>query len=133
MADIRWRQRLENYKSALDKLSRALQLANTRELTELEKQGLSQAFECTHELAWNVLKDYVVYLGNVSITGSRGATREAFKMGIIKSDDTWMEMIQSRKQTSHTYNRVTADDISKKVVTLYHAEFKQLEMTLSGL
>ena len=48
------------------------------ELNELEEQGLLQAFEYTHELAWNTLKDFLQSRGNQAIYGSRDATREAF-------------------------------------------------------
>ena len=51
-ADVRWLQRLENYKRALATLERALTLAASRQLRELEQQGLIQAFEFTHELSW---------------------------------------------------------------------------------
>lgn len=55
--DIRWKQRLQNYIKALRNLKEAVELANQRELSNLEKQGLIQSFEFTHELAWNLLKD----------------------------------------------------------------------------
>ena len=41
-----------------------MKLRQTRELSELEQQGLIQAFEYTHELAWKVMKDYLRSLGN---------------------------------------------------------------------
>jgi Nucleotidyltransferase substrate binding protein like len=56
--DVRWRQRFENFGKALTQLSSAAALAQQRDLTELEQQGLIQAFEFTHELAWNTLKDF---------------------------------------------------------------------------
>jgi len=56
--DIRWKHRLANYRKAAGQLGSAVDLARTRELSELERQGLIQAFEFTHELAWNVMKDY---------------------------------------------------------------------------
>ena len=56
--DIRWQQRLNNYSKALQQLSFAVDLSKTRPLSELEKQGLIQSFEFTHELAWNVMRDY---------------------------------------------------------------------------
>lgn len=56
--DIRWHQRLENYIKALHQLALGVQLAEQRPLSDLEKQGLIQGFEFTHELAWNVMKDY---------------------------------------------------------------------------
>ena len=52
--------------------------------SELERQGLIQAFEFTHELAWNVVKDYFTYLGDTSITGSRDAARAAFAVQLVE-------------------------------------------------
>ena len=54
--DTRWLQRFGNYQKALRQLDDAVRLSQTRELSLLEKQGLAQAFEFTHELAWNMLK-----------------------------------------------------------------------------
>ena len=59
MTDIRWRQRFNNYCKAFQTLVAAVELARTRDLSDLEQQGLIQSFEFTHELAWNVLKDYL--------------------------------------------------------------------------
>src|SRR6267378_7682676 len=78
--DVRWRQRFQNYRKAFSQLSNAAALAKRRELTELEQQGLIQAFEFTHELAWNTLKDFLAARRGPTarIYGSRDATREAF-------------------------------------------------------
>lgn len=117
--DIRWKQRFSNYLRAFDRLSQAVTLSQERALTDLEKQGLIQAFEFTHELAWNVMKDYFVYQGNTEISGARDATREAFSTGIIEDGDNWMEMIKSRNMSSHTYNEATETEISMKILTTY--------------
>jgi nucleotidyltransferase substrate binding protein (TIGR01987 family) len=87
-----------------------------RGLSDLEKQGVIQAFEFTHELAWNVMKDYFSWQGNPNITGSRDAIREAFNKGLITEGDGWMEMIKSRNQTSHTYNKLVANEIVEKIL-----------------
>lgn len=131
--DIRWKQRLDNFIAAFLQLQSAIQLAQTRELSELEKQGLIQAFEFTHELAWNVLKDYFDYQGNYSITGSRDATREAFRMGLIINGDQWMEMIKSRNQSSHTYNKTIANDIVDKITNSYYALFSEFQIKMLAL
>jgi len=36
---------------------------------------------------------------------------------LIENGETWMEMINSRVLTSHTYNEDVAEDISSKIVT----------------
>ena len=60
--DIRWKQRFTNFEKALSKLTEDIQLSE-KGLSDLEKEGLIQRFEFTHELSWNVLKDYLVYEG----------------------------------------------------------------------
>lgn len=125
--DIRWQQRFSNYQKALQQLSRAVELSRQRPLSEIEKQGLIKAFELNHELAWNVMKDYFEYQGNPSIMGSRDAIREAFQKNLIADGEGWMEMIQSRNKTSHTYNQEVADEIADKVIAIYHDLFKAFE------
>lgn len=121
---IRWQQRLANYRRTFAQLSSAVDLANTRDLSDLERQGLIQAFEFTHELAWNVMKDYFAYQGNTAITGSRDAIREAFQKGLVEDGEGWMEMIGSRNQTAHAYNEKVAAEIAGRVIDRYRALFQ---------
>lgn len=123
--DVRWKQRLANYRRAFAQLNGAVDLARTRELSELERQGLIQAFEFTHELAWNVMKDYFAYQGNTDITGSRDAIREAFDKGLVEDGEGWMEMIHSRNQTAHAYNEQVAAQIAGRVIDRYCALFHE--------
>lgn len=129
--DIRWIQRLSNFAKALKKLKDAVEYIQKNEnetdvedvLDEMMKEGLIQRFEYTHELAWNVMKDYAVYQGNNTIGGSRDATREAFRLQLISNAQVWMDMIGSRNKTSHTYNEDTANEIYSKVKDEYFPEF----------
>ncbi len=131
--DIRWIQRYGNYSKALFQLNDAIELANERELSKLEEQGLIQAFEYTHELAWNTLKDFLIERGNKEIYGSKDATREAFNYGLIVDGEIWMDMILSRNKSSHTYNEETADEIVNAILNNYYIEFNKLHQKLSEL
>ena len=130
---IRWHQRLCNFQLALKQLEDGINLAQTKKLNNIEKQGLIKAFEFTHELAWNVMKDFFVYQGNNQIMGSRDAFREAFSLGLIDNGDEWMETIKSRNQTSHTYNQSIADEICEQICNTYFALFKTLEKKMLEL
>ncbi|MEI6422500.1 MAG: nucleotidyltransferase substrate binding protein [Lentisphaerota bacterium] len=121
--DIRWQQRFQNFEKAFSLLEAAVNMSNDRPLNELEEQGLIQRFEFTHELAWNVIKDYFEYQGNTAITGSRDASREAFSKGLITDGEGWLDMIKSRNQSSHTYNEAVADEIMNKIIHSYYALF----------
>lgn len=128
--DIRWKQRFLNYKKALSQLNKFI---DQGELNELEEQGLIQAFEYTHELAWNLLKDYFQYQGTQNIYGSRDATRLAFNVGLIEDGESWMDMIQDRNQTSHTYNQATAQAIANNVKSRFFELFVALRDKMQEL
>ncbi|MDR5638511.1 nucleotidyltransferase substrate binding protein [Thermosynechococcus sp. PP42] len=53
--DIRWKERFDNFQRALRQLTAAVGLSRVRPLSDLERQGLIQAFEFTHALTWNLL------------------------------------------------------------------------------
>ena len=131
--DVRWQQRFENYGKALGQLEAAVNLAKQRPLTDLEKQGLIQAFEFTHELAWNVLKDYLTHQGVFNLTGSRDTSREAFQKNLIVDGQAWMDMIKSRNLTSHTYNQQVADDIVNDILSRFTVCFIRLRLTMQDL
>ena len=134
ITNLRWIQRLSNFSRALIQLENAVNLAKERELTDLEKQGLIQAFEFTHELSWNVIKDYLTYQGGAElITGLGDATREAFNRGLLENGEAWMEMIKSRNKTSHTYDLKVADDIVEKILSPYFPLFKIFHSTMEKI
>ncbi|MEC4048389.1 nucleotidyltransferase substrate binding protein [Flavobacterium sp. SUN046] len=138
MEDVRWEQRFTNYNKALNKLEESVEYITNRFLIETDeftidnqstvinqllKEGLIQRFEYTHELAWNVMKDYAFFQGNSTIGGSRDATKEAFQLQLIENADIWMDMIQSRNKTSHTYNEEIANEIFSKIINDYFSLF----------
>ena len=125
--DIRWIQRLENFQRALSTLQRAIGLAQSRPLSELEEQGLIQAFEFTHELSWLLIRDFLVDQGVAGISGSRDAVREAVARQVLQGQESvWMAMIRSRNLTSHTYNPAVAREIAELIVDRYGPVFQQL-------
>lgn len=133
MQDIRWQQRFNNYIKAFQTLVDAVELAQTRELTKLEQQGLIQSFEFTHELAWNVLKDYLQDKGITGLIGSKDATRSAFKNGLIEAGDDWMEMIEARNQTTHTYNPEIAQTVADDILKRFYPAFAGLAKKFTAL
>jgi nucleotidyltransferase substrate binding protein (TIGR01987 family) len=126
MQDIRWKQRFNNYLTAFQMLVEAAELAQSRELSKLEQQGLIQSFEFTHELAWNVLKDYLEDKGITGLIGSKDATRAAFKNGLIEQGDDWMKMIEARNQTSHTYNPDIAQAVADDILQRFYPAFESM-------
>lgn len=130
-ADIRWIQRFNNYRKALARLNEAIELANERELSDLEQQGLIQGFEFTFDLAWKTLQDYLRHHNRPNDNGGPNVIiTQALADGIIKGDDDWKAMKKSRDLTSHSYDEETADDIAENIVDVYQALLIQLETRL---
>ena len=115
----------------MQQLKAAVVLASERPLTNLEKQGMIQAFEFTHELAWKVIKDFYDYQGETDIQGGRDATRLAFQRGLVNDGSIWMDMIKDRNRSSHTYDEKTVLSLTQTIQDSYLAAFLQLEKSLT--
>tara|TARA_R110001592_G_scaffold2039_6_gene12695 strand:- start:1744 stop:2181 length:438 start_codon:yes stop_codon:yes gene_type:complete len=128
--DIRWKQRFQNFKKAYSQLSKFF---DKPELNELEEQGLIQAFEYTYELSWLLIKDFYKDQGETEIQGSKDAFRLAFNRNLIKDGQLWLNMVEDRKLTVHTYNESTAHKIHANIKSHYFALFGSLLKTFEEL
>lgn len=128
--DIRWIQRLDNWNRALAQLTKFL---DREELNELEEQGLIQSFEYNHELAWKTQKDFLEASGYTDLFGSKNVARKAFEVGLVEKGDVWMQMVESRNKSSHTYNKETTDEIVNAIIDDYFAAFCTLNEKLNEL
>ena len=129
--DIRWKQRFSNFEKALLKLYEVIEKKEI--LSDLEKEGLIQRFEFTHELSWQVMKDFLIYDGIQNIIGSRSAVREAYNKGIISNGEIWMEMIESRNRTSHTYLESILESEYNKITKNYYPLFIEFKTKMKSL
>jgi len=131
--DIRWKQRFKNFTKALATLKNAVDLAAKRSLSDLEKQGVIQGFEFTFELAWNVMKDYLEEQGISDIIGSKNAVRHAFNKGLIDNGQVWMDIIEGRNISSHTYYEETAEKLLDKIINNFYESFLAFEKKMEIL
>jgi nucleotidyltransferase substrate binding protein (TIGR01987 family) len=116
--DIRWKQRFQNFENALERLIEGVSYFELYS-SDLVKEGIIQRFEFTHELAWKVMKDFLEYEGFTNIVGSRSATREAFNKNLLTNGQEWMNMIESRNQSVHTYERTILEIEFHKIIAIY--------------
>lgn len=131
--ESRWIQRANSFKKAFAQLKSAVKLREQRELSDLESQGLIQRFEFTHELAWKTLKNFLESQGLMNLYGSRDTTRAAFKEGIIVNGEIWMDMVEKRNLTPHTYDEETAKQVVSTICQTYFNEFEMLLERLNQL
>jgi nucleotidyltransferase substrate binding protein (TIGR01987 family) len=129
--DIRWHQRFANFSKALLQLTEFIEKGNA--MNKMEEQGMIKAFEYNYELAWNLIKDFYESQGETEIRGSRDAFRMAFKRGSIIEGEQWMDMIESRKKSVHSYDEATAAEIILAIKHDYFDLFKELHKTMEKI
>lgn len=129
--DIRWHQRLNNFKKALSQLKKFIDKGDN--LNELEEQGMIQAFEYSYELVWKTLKDFYEYQGESSIQGSKDAFKLAYERGVITDQDLWRRMLEDRNRTVHSYNEETADEIAAAILSEYYPAYEILATKLGEI
>jgi nucleotidyltransferase substrate binding protein (TIGR01987 family) len=127
--DIRWKQRFANFNKATNHLEKALQIPNP---DIVQKAGIIHFFEMSFELAWNMIKDYLEEQGFVDIKSPRSALKKAFEINILENGHDWMDLLQDRNLTAHTYDEQKATDMEQLISSKYfpllkalHQSFKQ--------
>ncbi|WP_425636610.1 nucleotidyltransferase substrate binding protein [Algoriphagus yeomjeoni] len=126
--DIRWKQRFSNFNKAMNHLENALQITNP---DIVQKAGIIQFFEMSFELAWNVVKDYLEEQGFVDIKSPRSALKKAFEMNILENGHDWMDLLQDRNLTAHTYDEQKASDMEKLIDHKYFPILKALQLSFN--
>lgn len=98
--------RLDSLAAALDRLRDAL----AQPKSEWTRDAAIQRFEFTFELAWKGVKRAAAREG-IDAPSPRQALRAGFRLGWIEDDALWLEMLEDRNRTSHTYLLATAEAI----------------------
>lgn len=125
-ADIRWKQRLENYERAVALLREPVE-RGVMDLSDLEQEGTIQRFEVALELAWKTLKDYLEYSGQVILPLTpREVIRRAFGAGILKDGQLWIDMLDHRNRLSHTYDSSLFEKAVRDIQDRYYSELESL-------
>ena len=80
------------------------------EHTVANRDSAIKRFEMTVELAWKTTQRRVAKEG-VVCRSPRGCLEEAFKLGLIEDDPVWLDMLETRNLTVHTYDEQFAEHV----------------------
>jgi nucleotidyltransferase substrate binding protein (TIGR01987 family) len=131
-ADVRWKQRFQNFDRAYRLLADALK-SGPEALSLLEKGGVVQRFEFTFELAWKTLKDYMEENGlKLPLTLPRTVLKEAFTAGLLKDGQVWIDMLVHRNKLSHAYDEATFEEAVNAIATQYLPAIETLHRELEN-
>ena len=126
--DIRWQQRFAQFEKAFSLLQSAIAIEKP---SIVERAGLIQFFEMAFELAWKLLKDFEEAEGFM-VKSPRDAIKQAFEADIIAQGHDWIDALEDRNLTTHTYNEETAIHVERKIRTRYFPLLLQLHHDFSA-
>lgn len=114
--DIRWVQRFSRFERAFLLLRSAIAIESP---SIVERAGLIHFFEVAFELSWKLLKDYEQREGFMTKT-PREVIKQAFQAGIISNGHDWIEALQDRNLTVHTYHEDIAIAVEASIRNRYY-------------
>jgi nucleotidyltransferase substrate binding protein (TIGR01987 family) len=125
--DIRWHQRFSQFEKAFLLLQGAILIEKP---SVVERAGMIQFFEMAFELGWQLLKDYEEAEGFV-VKSPRDAIKQAFQADLVLQGHDWIDALDDRNLTTHTYNEATAVAVEQKIREKYFACLRQLHQDFS--
>ena len=118
----------EDFKNALARLQEAL---NENLLKgNIIVDGTIQRFEFTFELSWKLAKSVLSYNG-IEAESPRMAIKEAFKAGMIKDGEGWINMLGDRNKTSHIYDEKQALSIYNGIKDIHFKLLKDFNDSIA--
>jgi len=120
--EIRWKQRFQNFEKSIRLLEEAMKIPHP---DIFQKAGLIQFFEITFELAWNTMKDFMEDQGFIELRSPRDTIKKAYEIGMIQDGHQWLETLQNRNLTAHTYDEVTAEKVVTEIRSVYYPLLQQ--------
>jgi nucleotidyltransferase substrate binding protein (TIGR01987 family) len=114
MEDSFYQYSHEKLKNAFDKLNEGVDIAGD----DLQRDGVIKRFEFTFELLWKTLKIYLENQG-IIVRSPRESFKEAFKLNLIEDEKVFLDMLKDRNETTHIYDKETADKIFNRIRSDY--------------
>lgn len=103
--------------------------AYEKETDRIIKDGLRdsiiQRFEFVTELSWKLMKKYLDENLVLEVYSPRSVIKESYKQDLIENGELWLDILEDRNLTSHTYDENTANRIKDNIVNKYVLEFEK--------
>ena len=118
----RLHEKYEQFEAAVSRLREALEDYRSTPLSSV-RDGVIQRFEFCAELAWKTMREYLLDQGYTEINSPKAVIRQAFAYGMIEDAEGWIRLMNDRNLTSHVYDERTAEEIFRRIETVYLALF----------
>ena len=102
---------LAQFKKALSRLNEALAAPKS----DIVRDSAIQRFEFTIDMAWKLVKTCLEEKYGIVCQAPKECFREAYKQKLLAYDEFWLELIDMRNQTSHTYKEEIARSVFERL------------------
>ena len=109
----------ENLKIIID----AYEKEEDRIIKDGLRDSIIQRFEFATELSWKLMKKYLDENLVLEVYSPRSVIKESYKQDLIENGELWLDILEDRNLTSHTYDENTANRIKDNIVNKYVLEF----------
>ena len=111
----------ENLKIIID----AYEKEEDRIIKDGLRDSIIQRFEFVTELSWKLMKKYLDENLVLEVYSPRSVIKESYKQDLIDNGELWLDILEDRNLTSHTYDENTANRIKDNIVNKYVLEFEK--------
>lgn len=111
----------ENLKIIID----AYEKEENRIIKDGLRDSIIQRFEFVTELSWKLMKKYLDENLVLEVYSPRSVIKESYKQDLIENGELWLDILEDRNLTSHTYDENTANRIKDNIVNKYVLEFEK--------
>jgi len=109
---------LHNFEKALNRLCEVVgdkEFFESKDMADVYTDVVIKRFEFTFEMSWKAIKRVLAMLGLEELRNPRQCFKAAFSQGFITDEVVWLDMIEMRNLSSHTYD---SDEISQIVLKI---------------
>ncbi|MDO9399417.1 MAG: HI0074 family nucleotidyltransferase substrate-binding subunit [bacterium] len=102
---------IKQFEKALIRFTEVLDVPES----DIVRDSAIQRFEFTLDLSWKMVKAFLEENNGIICRSPKECFREAYQQGIIKYSDDWMNFVDMRNETVHTYKEEIAEEVYSKL------------------
>ena len=128
----KFQTKFNNFKNALAALEEAVSDFDKTALLSV-RDGVIQRFEFTADLAWKMVREYLIDEGIAEINTPKSVMKAAFAANLVDDEGGWIQILNDRNATSHIYDEDEANKIFERIRSKHTALFTKLSDSLSDI
>lgn len=121
----------EQYKKTVERLYEVIEVYEEKK-EQIIVDAMIHRFKVCVELSWKLLKGYLKYENIGEFSSPRTIIKESYVQKLIDEGELWLDMLEDRNLTSHTYHDIIANFIRDNILNTYYKLLKKLQESMEN-